>query len=431
MNLYYVAYEADLRCNPNYSFGIGDVDGDGRMEMVCLNQNGNRLRVVDLDNRVLFERRLRNHGNWGTPTLAISDLDGDGRAEIVAPSWGRRYEAMVGAFNGRGEQIAEHGFGSSARDDYGIGVPLLARMRFQPDRRPGVVAAVAGGMVVALDSDLHEIWRSEGYANDFGHEFYVADVDGDGLDEVAFCTCPHINGGYSADGWNVGELVLLDHDGRTILRRRVSDYCEDTHFDDIAMADFRGIGQAEMLLEKGYLIDLQGNIVWDVSGQFDHGQWIAHTADPSGKGRLIFISELWGAAGKSALFDGAGHKLMETKALPRTTLDAELFPGWAVLPTRCHVVRWMPDAPPEIFLAEQTRNPTSHDCFRTRHFSLKAFFLDLQGGLAGVLPFEDAQIEGYWYNGEVASRVADVDGDGCEEVVFPRQDGWVMVIKKH
>ena len=45
MSEYYIAYEADLRCYPNYSFEIGDVDGDGRAELVCLNQNGTRSRL--------------------------------------------------------------------------------------------------------------------------------------------------------------------------------------------------------------------------------------------------------------------------------------------------------------------------------------------------------------------------------------------------
>lgn len=430
MNEYLIAYEPDLRCYPNYSFEIGDVNGDGRMEMVSLNQNGNRLRVVSLTGEALFEQRIINHGNWGTPLPCVTDIDDDGCDEIIVPSFGRKFEARIVAFNTEGVEIRAHAFGTHRKDDYGIGVPLLAPMRFHPDGRPGLAAAIAGGHIVGLDGELHEVWRTEGFRNDFGHEFYVADADGDGLDEVAFCTMDHINGGFTSDGWNIGELVLLDHDGTTLLRRRVDEYCPDTHFDDVAMADFRGIGRAEILLEKGFLINLDGDSIWDVSDQFDHGQWIAHTPNPQGKGRLIFISELWGSEGKSALFSGDGKKLMEIKDLPRSKLDRKHFAGWRVLPTRCHIVRWTAGSDPEIFVSEQACSPTSHDCFETTPFELKAFFLDLHGNLLGTLPFGDAQIEGYWYNGEVRSRVADVDGDGQQEVVFPRQDGHVMVIKK-
>ncbi len=427
---YFVAYEPDLRCYPNYSFQIGDVDGDGEMEMVCLNQNGNRLRVVKLCGEVLFERRIVNFGNWGSPVPCVLDLDRDGRDEVVVSTFGPKFEARVVVFNADGEQIGEHGFGMRSKDDYGIAVPLLASLRLPPDGRVGVVAAVAGGKVVALDAELNEVWTAEGMRNDFGHEFYVVDVDGDGFDEVAFCTLDHINGGFVEDDWNTGELMLLDHDGSVMLRRRVDEYCRDTHFDDVAVADFRGMGQKEILLEKGLLIDLKGDRIWDVSDQLDHGQWVAHVADPSGKGRLAFISELWGADGKSALFAGDGTKLMEIRELPRSTLDPDHFPGWSVLPTRCHIVHWTPNSEPEIFLAEQACSPTSHDCFATTSFELKAFFLNLKGDLLGTLPFADSQVEGYWYNGEVPSHVADVDGDGQEEVVFPRQSGHVMIIKK-
>jgi len=60
---HFVAFTPDLRCYPNYSFEIGDVDGDGRLEMVSLNQNGNRLRAVDLEGNVVFQSKVINNGN--------------------------------------------------------------------------------------------------------------------------------------------------------------------------------------------------------------------------------------------------------------------------------------------------------------------------------------------------------------------------------
>jgi len=432
MNKYFVAYEPDLRCYPNYSFEIGDIDGDGRKEMISLNQNGDRLRVVNLDGDVILEQRIVNDGNWGTPIICVMDIDNDGREEIIVPSYEKRREARVIALNAEGKVIREHSFGTYTKDDYGIGVPLLAPIRFQGDQ-VGFVAAIAGGHVAALDSDFREVWRIGGFRKDFAHEFYIADIDNDGLDEIAFCTINHINAeptGHKGDDFNVGELVLLDHDGKILLRRRTDQYCHDAHFDDVAMADFRGMGQPEILLEKGILINLDGSVIWDVSNEFDHGQWIAHTPNPNGKGKVIFISELWGAKGKSALFSSDGKKLMTIDSLPRTRLDQKKFPGGKVLPTRCHIIHWTKESDPEIFVAEQAHGPTAHNCFSTVSFELKAFLLDLKGNLLGTMPFKDTRIEGYWYNGEVPSRVADVDNDGQQEVVFPRQDGHVMIIKK-
>ncbi len=436
MNDYVIAYEADLRCYPNYSFEIGDVDGDGRLEMVSLNQNGDRLRVANIDGRVLFERRLTNYGNWGTPLPALWDFDGDGRDEIVVPDLGRENrhkEARIVMLNGDGDEIADHWFGISGRDDYGIAVPLLAPFRHAPEGAPGVVAALAGGIVVGLDSDLNELWRVDGLFNDFAHEFYVADVDGDGCDEIAFCTLDHVDGGDAE--WNRGELVLLDHDGSVMFRRSTRDYFPDSHFDDVAFADFLGDGSAQMLVEKGALIGIDGSVIWRLDeGTLDHGQWIAHvpepSPDPSGAGRRILISELWGTRGRSAILTGDGRLVKHLDDVPWTRLDASEHPDWSLLPTRTHAVRWSPDSAPEFFVAEQTCSPTSHDAFVTREFTLRAHFLDVDGNHIASMPFEDAQIEGYWYNGEVRSRVADIDGDGCEEIVFPRQSGRVMILKK-
>jgi len=58
--------------------------------------------------------------------------------------------------------------------------------------------------------------------------------------------------------------------------------------------------------------------VWDASGLFDHGQWIAHVPDPDGKGRRIIISELWGKQGKRLK---SGELFATTDAVPGRTGD--------------------------------------------------------------------------------------------------------------
>jgi len=425
---YYIVYEPDLGCYPNYSFEVGDVDGDGRMECVVLDQSAKTLRAVRLDGSTAFEHELPNEGTWGTAIPAVADLDDDGRAEIVVPCPGADGAAGIVVIDGSGRPVATRGFRTTTKDAYGLTVPLLAAARLRPGSPPGIVAAITGGPVVALDGALREVWRVEGLRHDFGHEFHVSDFDGDGLDEVAFCTVDRIAGPGPAPP--VGELLIVDHDGTVLLRRNVSDYAQETHFDDMAMADFEGTGTAQVLIEKGILIDLAGSVLWDVAATIGHGQWIAHTSDPGGKGRLIFISALWGEASTSALLTGGGRRLASTGDLAWTQLDPERLKGWRVLATRPHFISWSPGEAPELFVAEQACSPTSHACYKTEEFELRAFILDSAGGLLATVPFQDAQIEGYWYNGEVRSRVADVDGDGCDEVVFPRQSGHVMVLKK-
>ncbi len=427
---YWIAHDVDLHCYPNYSFAAGELDGDGRKEMVSATQNGNRIRAVRLDGSVVFDANVANHGNWGTLPLVLLDIDGDGRDEVVVPSIGSRFESRILVLDGTGRRVAEKAFGTFEKDDFGLAVPLLSSARLLRGCGPCVVAGLAGGTVVALDAQLREMWRSEGMRKDFGHELSVADIDGDGLDEIALCTLDHANGGYAGDGWNTGELVLLDHDGRTLLRRRVDRYFPDTHFDEVVMADFRGIGAVEILLEKGILIDREGAVVWNVADRLEHGQWIAHGADPGGPGRIVYISELWGSGKKTVSVSSDGKTVRDVLSLGRESLGADSLSGWRVLPTRPHVIEWTPGSGLEVFVGAQALNPTSHDCFATSRFSLRARFFNIRGEQIGVLPFDDAQIEGYWYNGETHSQVSDVDGDGMPEIVFPKQNGHAIVIKK-
>jgi hypothetical protein len=428
---YYVASEADMRCYPNYSLQVADVDGDGRMEIIVAGHNGNRLRVVDIHNRILFERKLHNNGNWGTLPVCCVDLNGDGRDEIVVPDTMKGSEPVILVLNAAGEQLGCCELGETHRDDFGLCVPLLSPFRHSAKAGLGIVAAVAGGTVVALDAELHEVWRVDTLRENFGHEFFASDIDGDGADELWFCTVDSIGSPYSPGGSKVGELVVLDHDGTLLLRRRVDSYYPDNHFDDIKIADFLGNGTNQLLLEKGILLDLEGRVLWDRSEHFGHGQWIAHVPAASGKGRTIMISELWGPDVRGALLSGSGELLRELRGLPpMLKLDSE-HAGWRVLPTRCHAIEWKSGGGFEFFMAEQALSPTSHDCFRTVHFELRCYFYDTSGQLLGVMPFADAQVEGFWYNGEVRSWVGDVDGDGETEIVFPRQEGKVMILKKH
>jgi len=426
LNKYYSAYEnIDLRCYPNYSFDIGDINGDGKKEFISLNQNGNRLRIMDLSGRLLLEEKLGNNGNWGTPLLCAMDIDSDGREEAIVPNG-----KSIAAFDVKGKKVREIFFESVKKDDFGIAVPLLGKARILSPDEPSLIAAVSGGTISAYDKNFKQIWKTDGFRNDFGHEIHFADIDGDGLDEIAFCTADHIGGRHDEN--NFGELVLLDHDGSVLLKKRVDAIYPDTHFDDIAMADFLGTGTCQILLEKGILLDLDGSIIWDISKQFDHGQWIAHTPNPAGKGELCFISEEWNTEHKSMLFTGGGKKIKDIKDFPWVKIDAKKYKGSGIrlLPTRCHAIKWSPESEAEFFLSQQVCINTSHECFSTINFRLNSIFIDLRGNFLGELPFDDSQIEGYYYNGEVHSKVADVDGDGMQEIVYPKQNGRVMVIKK-
>jgi len=416
MSKYYIANDKiDLKCYPNYSFEIGDINGDGKMEFISMNQSGNLLSVFNLDGEIVFEKTLENNGNWGTAIFCTADINSDGCDELIVQNG-----KSIIILDGKGNIIKERKFNIPRADMYNIYIPLLGAANIVSPTTISIIAALAGGVIEALDSNLDTIWKVDGFRNSFLHEFYFADVNGDGLDEIIFSTVDQDGDEY------YGDFILLDNDGTLLFSKDVQNYLDDSHFDDIAVADFLGDGSTQILVEKGILLDINGNVIWDLSGEMDHGQWIAHVPDPTGTGRLGFISELWGYDLKSMFFTGKGQKIRDARGYPWVDGTDK---GLLIAPSRCHAVYWDKLSEPEFFFTQQAVRG-DHYCDRTTHYDLIALFMDINGNLLGTLPFKETQLEGYYYNGEVHSKVADVDGDGCEEIVFIKQYGHVMIIKK-
>ena len=426
MPRYYSAYEPDLGFYPNYSFEVGDIDGDGQRELAALSTDGNLVRVLRLDGSVVLERKLKNYGRWGTAPTLFMDVNGDGREELIVPD-GPAGSAAIIALNADNEVVRQARLDGASGDDYDMAVPLLGKFRRDFQGHMGISVALAGGQVVALDTQFRPLWTRAHLRHDFGHEFHNCDVNGDGQDEIVFCTVDHIN----KSGPDVqGELVILRADGSLYFRQPVRHFYNDTHFDDVAVIDMRGTGTKEILVEKGILFNLRGQVIWDISDQFEHGQWIATLPNPKGPGTLAFIAELWSVQGRSKLIGPNGQTLWELTKDRITRLHPARLPGGAVLPTRAHAVDWFQDGHHEIVLGEQIAVPTGHACYEDITIELKLSFFDLEGKLLGTLPFPNTCKSGFWYNGEVRSRVADMDNDGECEWAFPRQDGKVMIVKK-
>lgn len=89
-----VSYEPkiDLTTGTNPSaVALGDLDGDGKLDLVVVNQNDNTLSVfrntstgstIDFDDRVEFTT------DANPIAVALGDLDGDGKTDLVTANWG-------------------------------------------------------------------------------------------------------------------------------------------------------------------------------------------------------------------------------------------------------------------------------------------------------------------------------------------------------
>jgi len=79
---------ADNRVNPRGTPAIGDLDGDGSIEIVVPKRGGG-LIAFRADGSLLWTSKLANgttayNGSFNSVTIALADMDNDGKAEIIA-----------------------------------------------------------------------------------------------------------------------------------------------------------------------------------------------------------------------------------------------------------------------------------------------------------------------------------------------------------
>jgi rhamnogalacturonan endolyase len=229
--------------------GIGDLDGDGHYDFVVKHPSGNidpgrrvpskdTYRVDGYNGRTgAFLWRIElgwniNHGIWFSP-MVVRDLDGDGKAEVclrTAPfaatreqmftpekpfvlegpeylavysgETGKEIDKVDWIERGKPEDWADHSGNRSSRHMMGVA--------YLDGRTPSVLVVRGTYGLMKVDAwmlrqgKLHKVWRWTNerapfkYHGQGQHSIKVADVDGDGADEI-------LNGS-----------IAIDNDGRTM-----------------------------------------------------------------------------------------------------------------------------------------------------------------------------------------------------------------------
>ncbi|HEX9891744.1 MAG TPA: S8 family serine peptidase, partial [Actinomycetota bacterium] len=192
-----------------YQPAIGDLDGDGRQEIVAMNGNPARITAFAGDGRQLWSVAAVRGPAYVPPV--IGDVDGDGDREVIAVSGGRSNGSgtEVHVLDTQGRELA-----GWPRSFSGIpqGGPVLTDL--DGDGRRDVVLGFADSANVlrALRSDGTDVpgWPRTTNGVSF-HPAVVGDADGDAQADVAI----HENGGAygevrvsRADGTPVAGLVL-------------------------------------------------------------------------------------------------------------------------------------------------------------------------------------------------------------------------------
>jgi hypothetical protein len=214
--LSFLAYDKDMA--QGVTVAVGDVDGDGKAEIVTGTGPGAAAHVRVFDgsgHEKLIPGGFFPFGSdfMGGVNLAVADTDGDGKAEIVAapgPTGGPHVTVWSGAGRKKADFFAfDNGY------PYGLNV---AAGDLDGDGKAEIVAALAGASPPAVrvfdgatGAKLREFAGIRGFEG--GLNLSVGDVDGDGTRDILVAANggggPHVFA-YHGDGTALGSFFAYD-----------------------------------------------------------------------------------------------------------------------------------------------------------------------------------------------------------------------------
>ena len=235
------------------TIAIGDLDGDGLVELVAPGLNG-RLYVFRGDgldagggSPILWTSDLP--GPAAEPALA--DLDGDGLAEIIVSGRDGTF-----AFRHDGQVLWSNPAVASfyGSESLGWGGPSVGNLDLDPE--PEIVISAIGDALYVLDHEGNVVF-SDPLGNDFPTIPVLADLTGDGVLDVVV-----------AEEWTL-KVIDVFNGGTVAWSRDMPDPIVMLGgagaFGSPAIADLDGDGRGEVIINWGHVIEAlqdDGTLLW-------------------------------------------------------------------------------------------------------------------------------------------------------------------------
>nr|WP_139365198.1 rhamnogalacturonan lyase [Litchfieldia alkalitelluris] len=334
---------------------VGDVDGDGEYEIILKWDPSNAkdnahsgytgnvyLDAYKLNGTFLWRINLGKNIRAGAhyTQFMVYDLDGDGRAEIACktadgtidgrgnvignadadyrnsagfildgPEYFTIFDGETGAELVTTEYDPPRGNGYDWGDNEGNRVDrFLACVAYLDGVRPSVVMCrgyYTRAVLAAYnyrDGELSKVWTfdsltpgNEGYSGQGNHSVSVADVDGDGKDEIIYgsCVIDHDGTGLYTTGLGHGDAMHVSNlnpnrPGLEIFQVHETPQEKATEIHDAAT----------------------GEILWGIPSSEDVGRGMAADIDPRYPGAELWSSTHW-KDGDGGLYTCSGEKINE------------------------------------------------------------------------------------------------------------------------
>jgi hypothetical protein len=350
--------DASLRINTAASVATGDIDGDGRPEIIAVDSSGSRLIAFESDGTFKWRSGNLESINWGAP--AIADLDENGTPEIVV---GRHVLDNTGAllWTGTGGTSSGGNVGplslvsdvnldgtpdvvagntiydaAGAIQQWNTGLPdgYNAVANFDADSLAEIVL-VANGAVWLLDDNMAVKWGPVAIpGGGYGGPPTIADFDGDGQPEIGVAGASRY-AVFETDGTLKWQAVVQDSSsnrtGSSVFDFQLDGSAEVVYGDELRLWVFNGMdGSVLFQTPKSSCTWYEYPLVADVDGD-GHAEILGVANNNCGFGsqRGVF---LWGD--DSSWVDTRDvwnqHTYHITNVLQDGTVPTEEQPNWLV-----------------------------------------------------------------------------------------------------
>jgi rhamnogalacturonan endolyase len=184
---------------------FGDLDGDGVLDVLIRLDNGIAERTPDTGRWIeleamtsygksLWRRPLMSHElSYGNPfnvPVVVWDLDGDGKAEVIC-RLEENHQAWLAVLDGMtGHVLRKIPWRKMATDFSKTSSRILMSIAYLDGKTPSIITETGlyeNEILDAYDPKLNNLWTFRSFMETSGsgsHRIEVADVDGDGRDEI-------------------------------------------------------------------------------------------------------------------------------------------------------------------------------------------------------------------------------------------------------